>query len=27
MGVKIEGKDAREFMKEIEAGQWDSKFQ
>jgi len=27
MGVKIEGKDAREFMKEIDAGQWDSKFQ
>jgi large subunit ribosomal protein L11 len=27
MGVKIEGKDAREFMKEIEAGKWDSKFQ
>ena len=27
MGVKIEGKDPREFMKEIDAGQWDSKFQ
>jgi large subunit ribosomal protein L11 len=27
MGVKVEGKDAREFMKEIEAGKWDSKFQ
>ena len=27
MGVKIEGKDARVFMKEIEAGKWDSKFQ
>jgi len=27
MGVKIEGKDAREFMKEIDAGKWDSKFQ
>ncbi len=27
MGVKIEGKDAREFMKEIEAGKWDAKFQ
>jgi len=27
MGVKIEGKDPREFMKEVDAGQWDSKFQ
>ena len=27
MGVKIEGKDAREFMKEIDSGKWDSKFQ
>jgi len=27
MGVKIEGRDAREFMKEIDAGKWDSKFQ
>ena len=27
MGVKIEGKDARELMKEIEAGKWDSKFE
>ena len=27
MGVKIEGKDPRELMKEIDAGQWDSKFQ
>jgi large subunit ribosomal protein L11 len=27
MGVKIEGKDPREFMGEIEAGKWDSKFQ
>ena len=27
MGVKIEGKDAREFMEELEAGKWDSKFQ
>ncbi len=27
MGVKIEGKDAREFMKEIDAGKWDSKLQ
>lgn len=27
MGVKIDGKDAREFMAEIEAGKWDSKFQ
>jgi len=26
MGVKVEGKDAREFMKEIDAGKWDSKF-
>ena len=26
MGVKIEGKDPREFMKEIEAGKWDAKF-
>ena len=26
MGVKIEGKDPREFMKEIDAGQWDAKF-
>ncbi len=27
MGVKIEGKDAREFMDEIDAGKWDSKFE
>ncbi len=27
MGVKVEGKDAREFMKEIVAGKWDSKFE
>ena len=27
MGVKVEGKDARELMKEIEAGTWDSKFE
>ena len=27
MGVKIEGKDAREVMKEIDAGNWDPKFQ
>lgn len=27
MGVKVEGKDAREFMSEIESGKWDSKFQ
>jgi large subunit ribosomal protein L11 len=27
MGVKVEGKDAREFMDEIDAGKWDSKFQ
>jgi large subunit ribosomal protein L11 len=26
MGVKIEGKDAREFMAELDAGKWDSKF-
>ena len=26
MGVKIEGKDAREFMKEIDAGKWDAKL-
>ena len=27
IGVKIEGKNAREFMGEIEAGKWDSKFE
>jgi len=27
MGVKVEGKDAREFMDEIESGKWDSKFE
>jgi large subunit ribosomal protein L11 len=27
IGVKVEGKDAREFMDEIEAGKWDSKFE
>ncbi|QQG48474.1 MAG: 50S ribosomal protein L11 [archaeon] len=27
MGVKVEGKDAREFMAEIDAGKWDSKLQ
>jgi len=27
MGVKIEGKDAREFMAELDSGKWDSKFQ
>ena len=27
MGVKVEGRDAREFMKEIDAGKWDSKFE
>lgn len=27
MGVKIEGKDAREFMAELDAGKWDSKLQ
>jgi large subunit ribosomal protein L11 len=26
MGVKVEDKDARELMKEIDAGKWDSKF-
>ncbi|HUK79307.1 MAG TPA: 50S ribosomal protein L11 [Nitrososphaerales archaeon] len=26
MGVKVEGMDAREFMKEIDAGKWDSKL-
>ncbi len=27
MGVKVEGKDAREFMAELEEGKWDSKLQ
>ena len=27
MGVKIEGKDPREFMAELDSGKWDSKFQ
>jgi large subunit ribosomal protein L11 len=27
MGVKVEGKDPREFMKEIDAGKWDEKLQ
>src|SRR5712692_9648288 len=27
MGVKVEGKDARELMREIDTGKWDSKFQ
>jgi len=27
MGVKVEGKDPREFMTEIDSGKWDSKFQ
>jgi len=27
MGVKVEGKDARLLMKEIDEGKWDSKFQ
>jgi large subunit ribosomal protein L11 len=27
MGVRIEGKDPREFMAELESGKWDSKFQ
>ena len=27
MGVKVEGKDAREFMDEIDAGKWDAKLQ
>lgn len=26
MGVKVEGKDPREFMKEIDDGKWDAKF-
>ena len=27
MGVKVESKDAREFMDEIDAGKWDAKLQ
>ena len=27
MGVKVEGMDPREFMAELDAGKWDSKFQ
>jgi len=27
MGVKIEGKDGREFMSEIDSGKWDSQLQ
>ena len=27
MGVKIEGKDPREFMAELDSGKWDAKFQ
>ncbi len=27
MGVKVEGKDAREFMTELDSGKWDSKLQ
>ena len=27
MGLKVEGKDPREFMAEIDAGKWDSKFE
>jgi large subunit ribosomal protein L11 len=27
MGVKVEGKDAREFMTEIDSGKWDSKLE
>jgi len=27
IGVKVKGKDAREFMGEIEEGKWDSKFE
>ncbi|MDA4124784.1 MAG: 50S ribosomal protein L11 [Thaumarchaeota archaeon] len=27
MGVKVDGKDAREFMDELNAGKWDSKFE
>jgi len=26
MGVKIDGKNARDFMKELDSGKWDSKF-
>ena len=27
MGVKVEGKDAREFMQELDSGKWDSKLE
>lgn len=27
MGVKVEGKDAREFMTELNEGKWDAKFE
>lgn len=27
MGVKVEGKDAREFMAELDSGKWDSKLE
>jgi|SRR5271157_623469 len=27
MGVKVDGKDAREFMAELDSGKWDSKLQ
>jgi large subunit ribosomal protein L11 len=27
MGVKVEGKDAREFMTELDSGKWDSKLE
>jgi large subunit ribosomal protein L11 len=27
MGVKVEGKDAREFMAELDSGKWDEKLQ
>ncbi len=27
MGVKVEGKDAREFMAELDSGKWDSKME
>ena len=27
MGVKVEGKDAREFMAELDSGKWDTKLQ
>ena len=27
MGIKVEGKDAREFMAELDSGKWDSKLE